>query len=75
MVPVNTIFLKLWTRGVEGAGTNGNIYLGIGGKEFYVDSEDEDDDDFEAGNIRTYVFGEILSDASGLSAVGTCKIS
>jgi hypothetical protein len=62
MVLVNTIFLKLNTRPVNNAGTDGRVYLGIGGREFYVDTDtdfDEDHDDFEAGSIRTYVFGEI----------------
>ena len=61
MVLVNTIYLKLNTRPVENAGTDGRVYLGIGGREFYVDSEYEDYDDFEAGSTRTYIFGEVPS--------------
>jgi hypothetical protein len=59
MVLVKTIYLRLRTKSIEGAGTDGNIYLGIGGREFSVDSANEDFDDFEAGSIRTYIFGEM----------------
>jgi hypothetical protein len=34
MVLVNTIFLRLSTKGIGGAGTDGDVYLGIGGREF-----------------------------------------
>jgi hypothetical protein len=58
MVLVNTIFLRLNTKGIEGAGTDGDVYLGIGGREFSVDSKYESYDDFEPGNVRYYIFGE-----------------
>jgi hypothetical protein len=51
MVLVKTIFLRLVTKNVEGAGTNGDPYLGIGGREFSIDSADEI-------SIDTYVLGE-----------------
>ena len=37
------------------AGTDGDVYIGIGGREFYVDSEAED---FGEGADRWYRFGE-----------------
>ena len=61
---VKTIFLRLNTRSVEGAGTDGDIYLGIGGREFYVDTKYPDYDDFKAGSVRTYIFGEVPDPSS-----------
>jgi hypothetical protein len=63
MVLVKTIFLRLSTKGLEEAGTNGDVYLGIGGREFSVDSKNEDFDDFEPGNVRTYISTVTLSSA------------
>jgi hypothetical protein len=58
MVLVNTIFLRLNTKDIGGAGTDGDVYLGIGGREFSVDSADEDYDDFYRSDVRYYIFGE-----------------
>ena|SRR5438477_8276622 len=49
-------FIKTGDR--DGAGTNGSVYLGIGGREFHLDSAATDFDDFEKGKSRTYVLGE-----------------
>jgi hypothetical protein len=38
----------------SGAGTDGDVYVGLGGREFYVDSDAED---FAANADRTYTFG------------------
>lgn len=40
---------------MDGAGTDGDVYLGVCGREFYVDTES---DDFECGSARDYVFGD-----------------
>ena len=58
MVNINTIYVYLHTRYETGAGTNGDVYVGIGGREFSIDSSDEDYNDFEEGNQRTYILGE-----------------
>jgi len=57
MAPVNRIELDLATADVSGAGTNQAVYLGIGGREFLVDSADSTND-FEQGDKKTYIFGE-----------------
>jgi hypothetical protein len=58
MPNITSLELNLQTARVDGAGTDGDVYLGFCGREFYVDSEDEDFDDFESGDIRTYIFGD-----------------
>jgi hypothetical protein len=55
MVNVKTIFVRFKTRDEKYAGTDGNVYVGIGGREFRIDS---DRDDFERGDDRTYILGE-----------------
>lgn len=61
MPKVTRIELHLQTGGQRNAGTDGDIYLGICGREFYIDSPE---DDFETGATRTYVF-------AGAAATGT----
>lgn len=56
MVKVDTIFVRLRTRDEDGAGTDGDVYLGIGGREFHIDKHDRDD--FERGDDATYILGE-----------------
>jgi hypothetical protein len=58
MVLVKTILLRLHTKRIEGGGTDGMVYLGIGGREFNVDSFDEEEDDLESGSHRHYIFGQ-----------------
>jgi hypothetical protein len=43
------------TADEEGAGTNGDVYLGIGGREFRCDSPGSE---FESGGTDTFVFGD-----------------
>jgi hypothetical protein len=57
MVLVKTIFLRLKTKRIAGGGTDGDPYLGIGGREFFIDSFDPDVNDFESGSNRQYYFG------------------
>ncbi|HEY7226694.1 MAG TPA: hypothetical protein VH481_01050 [Nitrososphaeraceae archaeon] len=54
MPRVTTIFVRLTTRNAEGAGTDGNVFLGIGGIEIAIDSSKND---FEQGDDRTYIIG------------------
>lgn len=54
MAPIETLRFNLQTANASGAGTDGDIYLGICGREFKVDSTE---DDFEQESSRTYRFG------------------
>jgi hypothetical protein len=58
MVAINTLFIRIKT-GLDG--TDGHVYVGIDGREFYIDSgePDEDYNDFERGDDRTYICGEM----------------
>jgi hypothetical protein len=60
--PVTTILARIVTHDIDNAGTDAHVYLGIGGREFYIDSDNEvggtDYDDFERGDDRTYFLGE-----------------
>ena len=55
MATINTISVLLNTGDVSGAGTDGDVYVGIGGREFHVDTSA---DDFERNSSRTYVLGQ-----------------
>jgi hypothetical protein len=52
---ITIIELHLQTGNESGAGTDGDVYLGLGGREFSIDTTS---DDFERGSGRTYVLGE-----------------
>lgn len=55
-----TIFIRLKTRW---EGTDSHPYVGIHGREFYIDAvyPDDEHEDFEGGEDRTYICGEIPS--------------
>jgi hypothetical protein len=55
MARIERIDVLIQTGDVGGAGTDGDVYLGIAGREFFIDS---DKDDFERGSSRAYRFGE-----------------
>jgi len=55
MTTIDSIHLDLQTSDLSGAGTDGDVYLGIGGREFSVDTEA---DDFERGRSGSYTFGD-----------------
>ena len=59
MPQITRIELHLETGEQSGAGTDGDVYLGLCGREFYIDSSK---DDFERGASRTYIFGDSNSD-------------
>ena len=61
MADITSIHLRLTTGTQFDSESDPDVYLGIGGREFYVDSEDEDYNDFEWGDDRVYVFGEYPS--------------
>jgi hypothetical protein len=54
MAKIEVITVRVKTGTQSGAGTDGDVYIGVAGREFYVDSEDQD---FEVGGDRTYRFG------------------
>jgi hypothetical protein len=54
MASITGILCQVITGNVNGAGTDGTIYLGIGGREFHLDSTQ---DDFERGSWREYILG------------------
>jgi hypothetical protein len=56
MSHVETIFLRFKTVDIIGAGTDLEVYVGVGGREFYIESQREFDD-FERGDDRTYIIG------------------
>lgn len=56
MANITRIDVELKTGNRSGAGTDGDIYLGIGGREFYLDSQG-DFDDFRPDTDKTYTFG------------------
>ena len=55
MPQINSIQLHLQTGRLSGSGTDGDVYLGVCGREFSIDTNK---DDFESGDGRTYVLGE-----------------
>src|SRR3954451_16415621 len=54
MPQVTGILCQVITGNVDGAGTDGRVYLGLGGREFRLDSGAND---FERGSWREYVMG------------------
>ena len=55
MPNLTKIDVNIATGDRGGAGTDGSVYLGIGGREFHCDTSAND---FERGSSRTYTFGE-----------------
>jgi hypothetical protein len=55
MPNISSISVKIQTGSMDDAGTDGDIYLGVCGREFYVDSQS---DDFERGSSAEYIFGD-----------------
>ncbi len=55
MTNINTISVLVNTGNKSGAGTDGDVYLGICGREFYLDTSA---DDFERNSSREYVLGQ-----------------
>jgi len=54
MAQVTGILCQIITGNVDGAGTDGRVYLGLGAREFRLDSSK---DDYERGSIREYIMG------------------
>ncbi len=58
MAAITGLLCQMITGKVSGGGTDGNVYVGVGGREFKLDSSA---DDYEAGSWREYVLGDIAS--------------
>jgi len=56
MAAITRIDLRLKTVNRPDAGTDADIYLGLAGREFHVDSFDPGENDFEPGSDKTYIF-------------------
>jgi len=54
MAQVTGILCQVITSNVDGAGTDGRVYLGLGGREFCLDSGTSD---YKRGSWREYVMG------------------
>jgi hypothetical protein len=54
MAQVTGILCQVITGDVDGAGTDGNVYLGLGAREFCIDSSAND---FERKSWREYIMG------------------
>lgn len=54
MANINRIDVRVKTGSAGGAGTDGEIYIGVAGREFHIDSAY---DDYERSSDRTYVLG------------------
>jgi len=54
MAAITRIDVRLKTGFADGASTDGDVYLSIGGREFSLDSADND---FQAKSDRTYTLG------------------
>jgi hypothetical protein len=51
---ITRIDVRVTTGSASGAGTDGEVYIGVAGREFYIDTTA---DDFERGSDRTYTCG------------------
>ena len=58
MADITQIQLRLKTTNGEDVGTDGDVFLGLAGREFYID---EGRDDFEAKDDYTYILGDSAS--------------
>ena len=54
MAKITSILCEIITGRVSGASTDGNVYMGLGGREFRLDSTQ---DDYQSGSLRDYILG------------------
>ena len=55
---ITGILCLIRTADESGAGADGFVFVGFGGREFRLDSEDPNVDDFERNSNREYILGE-----------------
>jgi hypothetical protein len=73
--PITCIIVRIITADVTDAGSDGDVYIGIGGREFYVDTPHDSSrvpttDDFERGQDRGYILGEYTGPPLPMYTVG-----
>ncbi len=56
MTQIRAILCLIQTGDRDAAGTDGRVFLGIGAREFRINS---DKDDFERGKTREFILGEV----------------
>jgi hypothetical protein len=56
------ILCQVITSNVDNAGTDGRVFLGVGGREFRLDSKE---DDYERASWREYIMGDAGWSSSG----------
>lgn len=55
MAKITGILCQIITGDIDNAGTDGRVFLGLGAREFRLDS---DSDDYERDSWREYILGE-----------------
>jgi hypothetical protein len=55
MPQIESIQANIETLDIDGASTDGDVYLGVAGREFHLDTKEND---FQAGSSRKYVLGD-----------------
>ena len=55
MTAIRKLTISVSTSSQSGAGTDGDVYVGFCGREFFLDSSA---DDFERNSSKTYILGE-----------------
>ena len=67
MAALEKISVRIRTGNREGGGTDGDIYIGICGREFFLDSRRSSTDDFERNSDRTYILGSGSNVRNGIN--------
>jgi hypothetical protein len=66
MADIDRLSVRFITAALSGAGTDGDVYLEIGGREFHIDSKAND---YETATDRTYGLGNGLGSGGGETTV------
>ncbi|SRR6266540_5743421 len=61
MPKIETVFVRLTTGDENGAGTDGDVFVGLSGIGLFLDSRALNFNDFEQGDDRTYIIGKVPS--------------
>jgi hypothetical protein len=70
MSAINKIKVNVKTSKLENAGTDGDIFFAIAGREFKLDSSA---DDFQKDSDRTYILGKKTAGESGTSVLNAAE--
>jgi len=55
MANISKLSINIQTASASGASTDGDVYIGLCGREFYLDTSAND---FQSGSSRTYILGQ-----------------